>query len=663
MPTNIAVLIDAENIDPTYAEQVFSYANTLGNVTVREIFGAAIALNEWVEPIMEYVINPHITLKPNRYKNSSDISLVLGAAEVIINNIKHPETACGTVIIVSSDCDFSPVAARLRGEGLKVIGMGEDGHVNPVWPKACSEYIQMEQKGPLMRKRAESEPSTVVQLELVEKSTETVEESPEPIEEEPTPVPSIPTEVYHRQAPRIAPTHQLRVEKIRDFIKGKIDDHGGRIKFAELLKELSFLADYRFDHRRSNRTPIEYLRSFYSSWFDIEDGERGSYWISVYDPLKPVRVWHSEPEPTVSESVSRSVDEGQGPETPAQPEVDEVSPEPVSQPVVDEQPSDHLTASAEEVQIEGEEQSEEALEDTLSFGSSTPIAKAGLPRKTVMDLRELGFNIVEDFLNTSIEDLAKMNSLPGNKRKRLLKLQNSLRERFAETELPADFIAALTDEEEIDSDFTGGIEVESESTVESTEGSETANEPAEESGIAIEIKEVTPSRLPPLDSLLEKAGVPHRAAMTLRKFGIRTIGGYLNLTDEQVSRFAGVSTQRRERILQLRDELKEKYDTALTPEEAVPADVDEDQKPSSEDTVSEPIISDTEEGGDEPSSSLFDFLSAHKVPLDHISRILFIVGSSSNGRIVYNELRKEFGTNTANEYQRLLREYRQQRAS
>ena len=50
----IAILIDAENVDPTYADQIFSYADTLGDATVREIFGAGIALNEWVEPIMEY---------------------------------------------------------------------------------------------------------------------------------------------------------------------------------------------------------------------------------------------------------------------------------------------------------------------------------------------------------------------------------------------------------------------------------------------------------------------------------------------------------------------------------------------------------------------------------------------------------------------------------
>ena len=92
--SKIAILIDAENIDPSDAEQVFAFANSRGDVMVREIFGAGIALNEWVEPIMEYFLNPHITLKPNKYKNSSDISLVLGVTDILVNNLKYPEKCC-----------------------------------------------------------------------------------------------------------------------------------------------------------------------------------------------------------------------------------------------------------------------------------------------------------------------------------------------------------------------------------------------------------------------------------------------------------------------------------------------------------------------------------------------------------------------------------------
>ncbi len=83
MPTvekvNIAVLIDAENVDPSFADQIFSYARSLGVVTIREIYGSGISLNEWSDAILENTIHTNFTLRPNRFKNSSDISLVIGA--------------------------------------------------------------------------------------------------------------------------------------------------------------------------------------------------------------------------------------------------------------------------------------------------------------------------------------------------------------------------------------------------------------------------------------------------------------------------------------------------------------------------------------------------------------------------------------------------------
>ena len=83
MPANIAILIDAENVDPSFANQIFSYARSLGEVTVREIYGAGIALNEWADPILENTIHTNFTLRPNRFKNSSDIALTIGAMELL----------------------------------------------------------------------------------------------------------------------------------------------------------------------------------------------------------------------------------------------------------------------------------------------------------------------------------------------------------------------------------------------------------------------------------------------------------------------------------------------------------------------------------------------------------------------------------------------------
>ena len=166
--------------------------------------------------------------------------------------------------------------------------------------------------------------------------------------------------------------------------------------------------------------------------------------------------------------------------------------------------------------------------------------------------------------------------------------------------------------------------------------------------VDVSVRELTPSRIPPLDTLLEKGGVPHRAAMTLRRYGVKTLGDLLNLTEEAIGQFSGVPTQRKEKILQLHSELKERYKASTLPERKAAV---EPITPPDPTAVSELKARDEE-------SNLFRYLAEHDVPMDALSRILFIVRTSSNGRIVYNELRKAFGNNTANKYMRLLREYR-----
>ena len=140
----IAVLIDGENVDPSYADRVFSCAASLGTVAVREIYGSGIALNDWAEPILKHTIRTNFTLRPNKYKNSSDIALVIGAMEIFMGGLSDPEKACDCFVIASSDSDFSPLAVRLRREGIDVVGMGEPGRVNPMWPKACTEFVKLE---------------------------------------------------------------------------------------------------------------------------------------------------------------------------------------------------------------------------------------------------------------------------------------------------------------------------------------------------------------------------------------------------------------------------------------------------------------------------------------------------------------------------------------
>ncbi|MBO7385965.1 MAG: NYN domain-containing protein, partial [Clostridia bacterium] len=120
---NIAVLIDAENVLPAFAEQIFEHAASLGTVVRREIYGAAQSLNTWVEPVLKYAIHSNLTIRPTKYKNSSDIALVIGAMDMI--------GEADAMVIASSDSDFSSLAVRLRSAGTEVIGMGTE-KANPL---------------------------------------------------------------------------------------------------------------------------------------------------------------------------------------------------------------------------------------------------------------------------------------------------------------------------------------------------------------------------------------------------------------------------------------------------------------------------------------------------------------------------------------------------
>ena len=134
---NLAVLIDAENVLPIHADQIFTHASTLGTIKVKEIYGAAAALTSWVEPVLKYALHANLTIKASKGKNTSDIALVIGAMDLLVaGNID-------TVVIVSSDSDFSALSVRLRSADIEVVGMGTE-KANPLWRTACSSFVVLQ---------------------------------------------------------------------------------------------------------------------------------------------------------------------------------------------------------------------------------------------------------------------------------------------------------------------------------------------------------------------------------------------------------------------------------------------------------------------------------------------------------------------------------------
>lgn len=117
----LAVLIDAENISSKYVNVILSEANNLGNVIYRRIYGdwTSTQMNSWKETLLDNSIQPIQQYSNVSGKNSSDSSLIIDAMDLLY--LGRLDGFC----IVSSDSDFTRLAARLREAEMYVLGMGE----------------------------------------------------------------------------------------------------------------------------------------------------------------------------------------------------------------------------------------------------------------------------------------------------------------------------------------------------------------------------------------------------------------------------------------------------------------------------------------------------------------------------------------------------------
>ncbi|MCR4620568.1 MAG: NYN domain-containing protein [Clostridiales bacterium] len=287
----IAILIDAENVQPVFAEQIFSHASKLGDVVYKELYGAAQALNSWVEPVLRYAIHPNLTIRPSKYKNSSDIALVIGAMDLI--------GKCDTVIIASSDSDFSSLSVRLRSCGQEVIGMGTE-KANPLWKTACSAFVTLSLPKPQPKPQQTAKPAqtkpqqpalaAAKPQETSEKPQERPQAQEKPQDKAQDKPLDKPQEAAKSQAkPESKPesTHAGRAQVIRAFIKEQLTTFGGKVPSSQLFTALNGLNDYRVDQQRSHRKPMDYIRRQYGDAFRFEESEEGTFLVEAM-PAKEV---------------------------------------------------------------------------------------------------------------------------------------------------------------------------------------------------------------------------------------------------------------------------------------------------------------------------------------------------------------------------------------
>jgi len=134
-----AVLIDADNIPAKYAEPILKEITSFGEPALRRVYGdwSSGRLKPWSEKVRSLGLIAYQETSNTTGKNASDIGLVIDAMDIL-----HSGRFEGFVL-VSSDSDFTRLAARIRENGLEVIGVGERKTPESL-RNVCNRFIFLE---------------------------------------------------------------------------------------------------------------------------------------------------------------------------------------------------------------------------------------------------------------------------------------------------------------------------------------------------------------------------------------------------------------------------------------------------------------------------------------------------------------------------------------
>ncbi|MFV8282103.1 NYN domain-containing protein [Christiangramia marina] len=139
MDTNLAVLIDGDNIPSAHIKEMMEEIAKYGNPTIKRIYGdwTKPHLNKWKSVLLENAIQPIQQYGYTQGKNATDSAMIIDAMDILYSN--KVDGFC----LVSSDSDFTRLATRLREASMKVIGIGEKKTPDP-FIVACDKFIYIE---------------------------------------------------------------------------------------------------------------------------------------------------------------------------------------------------------------------------------------------------------------------------------------------------------------------------------------------------------------------------------------------------------------------------------------------------------------------------------------------------------------------------------------
>lgn len=161
-----AILIDADNISEKYIKIILDEVSNAGVATYKRIYGdwTSQRLVSWKNCLLENSIIPIQQYSYTYGKSATDSAMIIDAMDILYSG--HVDGFA----IVSSDSDFTRLAARLRESGMQVIGMGEQKTPEP-FISACNQFKYLDLLYAAQRAEAKEEAEA-------ERETEAAAEAP-----------------------------------------------------------------------------------------------------------------------------------------------------------------------------------------------------------------------------------------------------------------------------------------------------------------------------------------------------------------------------------------------------------------------------------------------------------------------------------------------------
>ncbi|MFZ2998533.1 NYN domain-containing protein [Sphingobium sp.] len=152
---NIALLIDADNASAAHFDPVMTVLAELGTVNIRRAYGnwSKATLKTWAALSVAHAIEPQQQFDLTKGKNATDMKMTIDAMDLM---------ASGRVDgfgLMSSDSDFTPLATRIRQQGIPVYGFGS-ANTPEGFRRACTRFLDVNAlraaEVPMVRKAAPS---------------------------------------------------------------------------------------------------------------------------------------------------------------------------------------------------------------------------------------------------------------------------------------------------------------------------------------------------------------------------------------------------------------------------------------------------------------------------------------------------------------------------